>query len=38
MFTVGILGEYIWRILENSRNRPIAIVEETVNIFDEENE
>ncbi len=38
MFTLGILGEYIWRILENSRNRPIAIVEETVNIFDEENE
>lgn len=32
MFTLGILGEYIWRILENSRERPIAVVEETVNI------
>lgn len=32
MFTLGILGEYIWRILDNSRNRPIAIVEESVNI------
>lgn len=32
MFTLGILGEYIWRILENSRERPIAVVEETMNI------
>ena len=32
MFTLGILGEYVWRVLENSRDRPIAIVEETVNI------
>ncbi len=32
MFTLGILGEYVWRVLENSRNRPIAIVEEAVNI------
>lgn len=32
MFTLGILGEYVWRVLENSRNRPIAIVEETINL------
>lgn len=32
MFTLGILGEYVWRVLENSRNRPVAVVEETVNI------
>lgn len=32
MFTLGILGEYIWRVLENSRKRPIAVVEETINI------
>ncbi len=36
MFTLGILGEYIWRVLENSRERPIAIVEETHNIDDTE--
>lgn len=32
MFTLGLLGEYIWRTLDSSRNRPIAVVEETVNI------
>lgn len=32
MFTLGILGEYIWRTLENTRRRPIAIVGETMNI------
>ena len=28
MFSVGILGEYIWRIYDVSRNRPTYIVEE----------
>lgn len=28
LLTLGILGEYIWRILEASRNRPVYIVEE----------
>ncbi len=32
MFTLGLLGEYIWRTLENTRKRPIAVVSETMNI------
>lgn len=28
MFTLGILGEYIWRTLDASRNRPAFIIEE----------
>ena len=28
MLTLGILGEYIWRALDASRNRPIYIIEE----------
>ena len=32
MFTLGILGEYIWRILENTRKRPVAVIAETMNI------
>lgn len=28
MFTLGILGEYLWRTLEASRNRPNYIIEE----------
>lgn len=32
MFTLGLLGEYIWRTLENTRNRPIAVVSETMNV------
>ncbi|MCR4678885.1 MAG: glycosyltransferase family 2 protein [Lachnospiraceae bacterium] len=34
MFSLGILGEYIWRTLDASRRRPISIIEEKVN-FDE---
>ena len=26
--TLGILGEYIWRALDASRNRPVFIVDE----------
>ena len=29
MFAIGILGEYIWRIFDASRNRPTYIIEET---------
>lgn len=32
MFTLGLLGEYIWRALENTRKRPIAVVSETMNV------
>lgn len=32
MFTLGLLGEYIWRTLENTRKRPIAVVSETMNV------
>jgi dolichol-phosphate mannosyltransferase len=31
MFTLGILGEYIWRTLEASRNRPLFVVRDAVN-------
>ena len=34
MFTLGILGEYIWRTLEASRNRPISVVEDVINFDD----
>lgn len=30
MFTLGILGEYMWRTLESSRNRPTYIIEESM--------
>ena len=34
MFTLGILGEYIWRILEASRNRPQFVVVDAINFGD----
>lgn len=34
LFSLGILGEYVWRTLDSSRNRPISIVETSKN-FDE---
>ena len=30
MLSFGILGEYIWRILDATRNRPISVIEEKV--------
>lgn len=30
MFTLGILGEYIWRSMDAARNRPVYIIEEIV--------
>jgi hypothetical protein len=27
MIAIGILGEYLWRVLEASRNRPLYVVE-----------
>jgi len=27
---IGVLGEYLWRILEESRGRPLYIVERTL--------
>ncbi len=32
MFTLGLLGEYIWRTLDASRHRPISVIEETINL------
>ena len=32
MFSLGILGEYIWRALDASRKRPISIVEDKLNV------
>ncbi len=31
MFTLGLLGEYIWRTLEASRNRPLFVVRDAIN-------
>ena len=36
LFTIGIIGEYIGRIFEESKNRPIYIIDEKINF--EENE
>lgn len=36
MFTLGILGEYIWRTLDAGRNRPLYIVDETEEMEGEE--
>lgn len=38
MFTLGLLGEYVWRTLDASRRRPISVVEDVVNMgeLDEE--
>jgi dolichol-phosphate mannosyltransferase len=35
MFVLGILGEYIWRTLDEVRNRPISVVERVINFNDE---
>lgn len=35
MFTLGLLGEYVWRTLDAARRRPITIVDELVNMEDE---
>lgn len=32
MFTLGLLGEYIWRTLDAARRRPISIIEEMINM------
>lgn len=36
MCSLGILGEYIWRTLDASRNRPISIIEQKINFEDDE--
>ena len=38
MFSLGLLGEYIWRTLDAVRQRPIAIIDEMVNFNGEEDE
>lgn len=37
LFTSGIIGEYIGRIFEESKNRPLYLIDEKIN-FDNENE
>lgn len=32
MFTLGLLGEYVWRTLDAARRRPVSIVSGTVNM------
>ena len=34
MFTLGIIGEYIWRTMEASRNRPMSVVRDAINFGD----
>jgi polyisoprenyl-phosphate glycosyltransferase len=29
---LGMIGEYLWRVLEESRHRPVYIVDQTVNL------
>lgn len=35
LFTLGLLGEYVWRTLDATRRRPISIIEEMVNMGNE---
>jgi dolichol-phosphate mannosyltransferase len=35
MFSLGILGEYIWRTLDVAQNRPVYFVEEENNVINE---
>ena len=32
LITLGIIGEYVWRGVEESRNRPLYLIAETINI------
>lgn len=32
LMSLGIIGEYLWRILDTSRSRPVFIVAETINL------
>ena len=34
---IGILGEYLWRTLDEARNRPNSLVLETINVEEEKN-
>ena len=36
MFTLGLLGEYVWRTLDAARRRPISLVDELVNMENKE--
>ena len=38
LLTLGILGEYIWRISENAKNNPLYLVEEKINFSNETTE
>ena len=33
-FSLGIIGEYLWRTLDESRSRPVFIVDETIGVPD----
>ncbi len=35
LITLGVIGEYIWRGVEESRNRPLYLISEKVNFNDE---
>ena len=30
LFTLGIIGEYLWRILDETRRRPLFVVDEVL--------
>jgi len=34
LISIGVLGEYLWRILDESRDRPLYIVKDTLGDFD----
>ncbi len=38
MFTLGLLGEYLWRTFDAARRRPISIVDEMVNFGNDDTE
>ena len=37
LMMIGILGEYLWRVLDAARNRPVFIIDEHLNVRQEDN-
>ena len=34
LITLGVIGEYVWRGVDESRNRPLYLISEKLNIKD----
>ena len=38
LITLGVLGEYIWRGVDESRNRPLYLISEKINFNDQDDD